>query len=422
MADTVEQHLARVLSLVSRLEGRDVPIMDAAQLVLDEDITAGLAVPPFTNSSMDGFAVRRADVVTLPCVLPVSGDVPAGTSAPELAAGTAMRVMTGAPVPDGADLVVPVELTDHAAGVAETPRTVRIDELPGKTNIRRVGEDVAVGDLVLPAGSALDAAALAAAVSVGRGSVRVVPRPRVLVVTTGTELVDPGAPVGPGQIPDSNQVLLASLLADVAEVTCVRCDDDADELLALLDNTDCDLVVSCGGVSAGAFDVVKAATARRGVEFAAVAMQPGKPQASGRFTKCDGGDVLMLGLPGNPVSVFVSTQLFVLPVVAQLAGREHRPRLVTAVVADGWRSPASRRQYLPVKVAPRTPVEQAQRGETISETTASHIVHATHHLGSGSHLIASLHRSNGLAIVPEDATDVPVGTTLQVLLTGEELP
>lgn len=377
--------------------------VDCLGLVLAQDVDAVLPVPPFTNSAMDGYAVRAHDVTKVPVVLRVVGDSPAGAPTDRsVGAGEAVRIMTGAPLPVGADAIVPVEATDQQPGAAPLPQWVEIREPATKgRHVRRAGEDMAAGAPVLAAGTRLTPAALAAAISTGHGELTVHPRPRVAVIATGSELVAPGRNLGPGQLPDSNSPMLAALVeqagADVAVRVAVA--DDVElfgrALAAAADRAD--LVLTTGGISAGAFDVVKEFG---GLDFHAVSMQPGKPQASG-WIELDERRVPLLGLPGNPVSVFVSFHVFAAPLLAALAGdlAWERPTVV-ARASSAWLSPAGRQQYVPVALA--------------TDGTCA----PPHSLGSGSHLIASLHLADGLAIVAEDVTGVAVGDELKVLLTG----
>ena len=397
----VEEHLAAILDGVEQLPARTVPIAGALGLVLAADLDARLAVPPFTNSAMDGYAVRAADVAGAPVVLRVVGESAAGAGqVPGVGAGEAVRVMTGGRLPDGADAVVPVEATDQPRGAAPRPDLVEIREaVPPGRHLRRAGEDVAAGAPVLAAGTVLAPAGLAAAVSVGYGEVPVHPRPRVGVLATGEELVAPGDSPAPGQIPDSNSTMLAALAtAWGAEVTAVaRVGDDPaafDDALTRAAST-ADVVLTTGGVSVGAYDVVRQSVA--GLIFAAVAMQPGKPQGRGHVTTDDGRRVPVLAFPGNPVSGFVSFLVFARPLLARLAGRPEGIQTTPRRAATGWSSVPGRRQYLPVVLA------------------ADGTCRPSHALGSGSHLIASLHLADGLAIVGEDVTAVAAGDTVEVM-------
>lgn len=401
---TVAEHRDAVLTLVEPLAVAPVPLDRAHGAVLAEDLRADGPVPRWDNSAMDGYAVRGADVEHAspagPVRLTVAGDLPAGTAAePPVRPGTAVRIMTGAPVPPGADAVVPVEDT---VGGTETVTVVRAPR--AGAHIRRAGEDVRTGDVVLTAGTVLGARQLSAAASVGAATLPVHRRARVAVVSTGSELVAPGSPLARGQIPDSNSFLLAAALeeagADVDRVGAVP--DDAATLRDLLDRLDgqVDLVVTSGGVSVGAYDVVKEVLAATGVEFVRVAMQPGKPQGLGRL----GRGTPVLCLPGNPVSVHVSTELFVRPAVRRLHGARVLDRpVVTGVVEDGWTSPAGREQYMPVLIEGgadgRLRVRRAVPG------------------GSGSHLVAGLARAEGLAVVPAATDEVRPGDHLHVIRT-----
>lgn len=393
---TVEQHVEAVLALAEPLQPGIAAVRPDPYTVLGADVSARLPVPAFDNSAMDGFAVRSDDVRPIPCVLDVVGDIPAGAAAEaELGAGEAMRIMTGAPLPPGADAIVPVEDTDQPPGDVPLPARVEIRTapVPGR-HVRRRGEDVGIGDLVLSAGSAATPAAAAAAASVGWGEWLVTRRPRVLVVATGSELVAPGTQPGPGQIPDSNGLLLCGLVEQFGGVVAgtVRVGDDPADFEAALD-APADLIVTTGGVSAGAFEVVRQATAAS-VEFVKVAMQPGKPQGFGHW-----GGVPLIALPGNPVSVFVSAWLFVRPLLAKLAGRPTQLPARRLPAAEGWTPPPNRRQYVPV-------------------TTSSDGVRRAHALGSGSHAVASLHLADALAVVPAQAGQVLPGDVLEVIATN----
>ena len=462
----LEDYVAGLLADLEPLPAVVLPLAEAHGLVLAEDVPAALPVPPWTNSAMDGYAVRAADAAKAdrsPVVLPVGGDVPAGAVPAPLAPGTAQRIMTGAMLPEGADAVVRVEDTDQAPGPRPLPEQVeiRVAPRPG-LNVRRAGEDVGLGDPVLGAGAVLSAAALSALASAGAGSVRAVPRARVAVVSTGAELVDPGAAPPTGSIPDSNSVLLAGLVVEhgAALASVSRSADTAASLAGVLTAAaaGADLVVTSGGVSAGAFDPLtmlagdqaaldegremlaedRAAGAAIRLRFARVAMQPGKPQGHGTVRADDGREVPLIALPGNPVSVLVSFRTIVAPALARLMGRDGvgaadadsvagpvnglaaptRPRSgsrppVRARAAEAWKTAGERRQYIPVRFVPAPTGAAARPGRgTVGPTRW---VAPTHRLGSGSHLVASLPAAQALAVVEAGTPAVSVGDEVRLI-------
>ncbi len=400
---TVEEHRARVLAAVSRLAPETVRLADAAGRTLAEPVLAAHDLPGFDNSSMDGFAVHVADVegadAENPATLRVVGDLPAGSSAdPSFGAGEAVRIMTGAPVPTAADAIVPFE--DTTGGLADSLGTIDVRRAPAAAGafIRRRGGDTRAGDVVLSAGERLGALALSAAAAAGVAELVVHRRPRVAVVSTGSELVAPGTAPGRGQTPDSNSTLLAALVAGAdADVTVIASlPDEAEAIHSFLERAlDADVVVFTGGVSAGAYEPVRQALSDR-IAFEKVAMQPGKPQA---FGVLDDGR-LVFGLPGNPVSVAVSFEVFVRPALLALQGRTVIDRRLARLTAsETWTTPPGRRQYLPAAI-------DLVAG-TVRPATAG---------GSGSHLAASLARAEAFAIVPAEVSTVSVGDPLDVML------
>ncbi|MBB1508610.1 gephyrin-like molybdotransferase Glp [Tessaracoccus sp. MC1756] len=396
---SVEDYLARVVSLATVVPAEDVPVSDGVGRVLAEDLLARFAVPPFDNSAMDGFAVRAAEL-SAGARLRVIGDVPAGaSSAPAVGAGECARIMTGAPLPPGADAVVPVELTDQPMGDAPLPEWIVVHEtVDAGRHVRHRGEDVPVGQLVLPAGTVWSPEVTAAAASIGYGTVPLRRRPRVAVLATGDELVAPGEELGFGQIPDSNSYLLAALVSRFGGEVVLRraVGDDPAQFRAVIDEAlAADVVVTTGGVSVGAYEVVRQVV-EGDIEFVRVNMQPGKPQASGLLRAADGRGVPFLGLPGNPVSTWVSAWLFLRPLLAELTGAGKQPLTLQLPVRETWRKSSHRRQFIPVRLVDGG-------------------VAPSHGLGSGSHLIASLHRADGMAMVPEDRESP--GDTVEVLIT-----
>ncbi|MBH0082459.1 molybdopterin molybdotransferase MoeA [Salinibacterium sp. SWN167] len=406
---SIEEHLARVLANVAPLPIVSVPIAQALGLTLAADVHATVDVPSFDNSAMDGYALRRADAISAttetPIALRVVADLPAGSAEnPSLQPGEAARIMTGAAVPTDADCIVPIEDTDEGTD------TVLIFRAPNPAaHIRRTGTDVRTGDPLLTAGRVLGARDLAAAAASGVSTLTVHPAPRVGVLSTGTELRKPGEPLARGQIHDSNSLLLAAMITECGgipvQLGSVADDDDALREMLETHAPDVDAFVTSGGVSVGAYDVVKAVLAPLGVWFGPVRMQPGKPQGFGRFPVGNVAGPLIFALPGNPVSVFVSFETFVRPALLTMSGRStiHRPT-VTATVTTGWRSPAGRAQYMPAVV------EQDEAGAASVRPASAG--------GAGSYLVASLAGANALAFVPEDVTEVREGDLLAVTLVS----
>ncbi|MFB9906053.1 molybdopterin molybdotransferase MoeA [Allokutzneria oryzae] len=394
----VAEHRAAVAALIARTQVESRPLTDCLGLVLAEDLRAAISLPPFDNSAMDGYAVLAADIATAsedaPVVLPVAEDVPAGrTDSPALVPGTAHRIMTGAPVPPGADAVVQVELTD--GGVERV--AVRQAREAG-AHIRRAGEDVRAGATVLTAGTRLGAPELGLAAAVGAGELPVHRKPSVLVLSTGSELVEPGKPLRHGQIYESNGVMLA---AAVEQAGCSArllrfVPDDVEQFHAALAPhlSTVDLVLTSGGVSAGAYEVVKDAFSGRGVDFVKVAMQPGMPQGAGTY---EGTPVITL--PGNPVSSLVSFEVFVRPALRAAAGDADPGRPTRrARLTEPLRSALGKRQY--------------RRGFHDADANTVSVVG-----GPGSHLLSALSASNCLMEITEDETDLKAGAEVTVLLT-----
>ncbi|MGR6970967.1 molybdotransferase-like divisome protein Glp [Streptomyces cynarae] len=425
---SVDEHLEDILTTVRPLEPIELNLLDAQDCVLVDDVTVPLSLPPFDNSSMDGYAVRVADVAgaseEFPAVLTVIGDVAAGAAdLLHVGPGQAARIMTGAPLPPGAEAVVPVEWTDGGLGGGPVSgmraRSLAPEGAAGqvrvhrpaeaRAHVRAEGSDVRAGDLALAAGTVLGPPQIALLAAIGRGTVRVRPRPRVVVLSTGSELVQPDEELAAGQIYDSNSFALTAAARDAGAIAyrVGAVADDADTLRSTIEDqlVRADLMVTTGGVSVGAYDVVKEALssvgdaeeAGGGVEFRKLAMQPGKPQGFGSI----GPDhTPLLALPGNPVSSYVSFELFVRPAIRTLMGLPdvHRPRARAVLKADkALTSPAGRRQFL--------------RG-TYADGTVTPVG------GAGSHLIAALAQADALIVVPEDDTSVEPGTEVEVVLLG----
>jgi molybdopterin molybdotransferase len=396
---TVEQHLNRILGTVRRLPGIDIGLLDAHGCVLAADVASDVDLPGFPNSAMDGYVVRAADVAgaseDTPAHLPVVGDIAAGnTKALSLAPGQSMRIMTGAPVPRGADAVVMVELTD--GGLAKV--AIHQEVGPGQ-HVRDVGEDVRTGDVVLRAGVLLGARQIGLLAAVGVDRVHVVPKPRVVVLSTGDELIEPGSRPGFGQVVDSNSVMLTAALRELGVVPfrVPKVRDDARLFRETLEREllRADAVITTGGVSAGAYDTVKEVLSRVGtMSFDQVAMQPGKPQG---FGVLGDDETPVFTLPGNPVSAMVSFEVFVKPALRRMAGRpDHELELVDATAAHAWPSPAGRTQFARVLLR--------RNGEGPTVALVGH---------QGSHVLGGLASANALAVVPADVTHVAAGDVLR---------
>ncbi len=399
---SVDQHLADVLSVVHALSPIDLQLAETHGCVLAEEVHAPAPLPAFDNSAMDGYAVRAADLVGAtadnPVTLAVVGDVMAGSwHAEGVSAGSSVRIMTGAPVPGGADAVVPVEWTD--GGLAKV--AIRQAAPPGNY-IRRAGEDVKAGDVVARRGVVVHATQLALLAAVGRDHALVHPKPRVVVVSTGDEVVEPGEPPRPGQIYDANGYALTALVieagGDAYRAGIVS--DDADRLVAILDDhlIRADLVITSGGVSVGERDVVKKALAKLGtVRFERVAMQPGMPQGFGTI----GPDSTpIFCLPGNPVSALVAFEVFVRPAMARLAGKlSYTPDVVRARLLAPLSAPARKRQYRRAELILR------EDGWVVQPSP-----------DTGSHQLAGLVAANALIVVDEETTQVPEDSEVDVLV------
>jgi molybdopterin molybdotransferase len=403
---TVDEHVERVVESILPLQPYDQPLLEVLGLPVCENIVAPMDLPAFDNSAMDGYAVYFDDVATAsedhPVHLPVVGEMAAGqTKLFALSPGTTVRIMTGAPVPQGADAIVPVEWTD--GGVA----TVRITRAPQRDeHVRHRGEDVQEGDVLLEDGTILGPRQLGLMASVGRAQVRARPRPRVVIISTGAELREPGTSLGHDSVYDANSYMLAAA-ARTAGAIAYRVgivSDDASQFRDALSDqlVRADLVVTSGGVSKGAYDVVKEVLSEVGtVSFGEVGMQPGKPQGFG-FVGEDSTPILTL--PGNPVSAYVSFEVFVVPAIRRMMGRlPYRRPMVRAMCSQGFSSAPGRQQYV--------------RARFGIDGKGAHVTPVG---GHGSHLMGDLSDANALIVVPADVRSVQGGTQVQVLVLDRD--
>ncbi|UPK74364.1 molybdopterin molybdotransferase MoeA [Nocardioidaceae bacterium SCSIO 66511] len=402
---SVEEHLRNILERLGPLQPYDQPLLEALDLPVCEDIESTIDLPRFTNSAMDGYAVRHADVEGAtddrPAVLPVVGESAAGSATSyAMSPSAAIKIMTGAPVPSGADTVIPIEATDGGDG-----QVTVYEDRPRGAHIRPAAEDVRVGDLVLEEGTVLGAREIGLLASLGRSQVRARPRPRVVVMSTGTELREPGQDVGDDAIYDGNSYMLAAAARSAGAIAYrvgIVPDSPDDFTAALSDQlVRADLVITSGGVSMGDYDVVKETLSRLGtVDFVQVAMQPGKPQGFG-FVGDEGTPILTL--PGNPVSAYVSFEVFGVPVLRRMMGRlPYRRPLVHATLSEDLTSPDGKRQYV------RAHFEVNHRGAKVTPVG-----------GAGSHLIGGLAGANALIVVDEHETALNMGDTANVLVLDQ---
>ena len=398
---SVEDARNRVLTQVHPLAPLQLPLTDAFGCVVAQDVLATHDLPEFASSAMDGFAARASDLAgatpSHPRELKIVGRAlighePEGT----VGAGETMHIATGAPVPAGADVIVPIENAD-----IEGEELVRLLDGPAPgAHVRPRGEDVREGDVLIPVGKRLGAPELGLLASAGQSTPLVHPRPRVVVLSTGDELVPPTETPAFGQVRDANSFTIFAALREMGAMPVMAgiVRDDVESLRDTIFNFEiqADAFISSGGVSVGERDVVKAAFFRRGdVDFYKVAMQPGMPQGFGHV---EGKPYF--GLPGNPVSVFVSLEVFVRPAILKMMGRRHlfRPE-VTARLTDQVRGPRGKLQFA------RVEVRHEKDGWSATPTGSR-----------GSNLISTVARANGLAMIPAGTEAAPAGSTVQVLL------
>ncbi len=398
---SVDEHLALVMASVHALEPLDVSLLDARGCLLADQVTAPWPLPPFDTAGTDGYAVRAGDCAaaapTAIVELSVVDDVPAGYRATRsVEPGTAIRIMSGAPLPTGADAVVPLEATDAGMPTVAVHGTV----VPGE-NVRRSGEDVVADQVVVEAGAQVGAREVALLAAVGRARVRVRPKPRVVVISTGTELVEPGSQMSPGLIPDSNGYMLAAAAHD-AGADAFRAGPVPDEHRQLMDTLEdqlvrADLIVTTGGITAGTYDTVRTVLDLLGeVEFTRVAMTPGMPQGHGHLGP---DETPIFTLPGNPASAYVAFEVFVRPVIRRMLGHQqlYRP-LLPARLTSPVTGQRGVRSYV------RARMDGA--GETLTATPIAE---------PG---LVGLRLADGLVLLPEGTGHVPAGSIVSVMPLG----
>ena len=408
---SVEDARARILSYFRSLAPVDVPLLDALGLTLAEDLTASFDIPPLANSAMDGYAARAADIATAsatePVVLPVAGYVAAG-HVPErpLAAGSAVRIMTGAPIPEDADVVIPFEDTDEesrgerASDLSEIG--IRLNAEVGD-NIRLAGEDIRRGETVVTKGAELSPGVIGVAASLGKRSVMAIRRPVVAIVSTGDELVEPGETLLPGKIYNSNAFSVAAMAEKhgaIAKIVGTARDSVASLETLLAEAVGYDMVVTSAGVSKGDYDVVKDVLAKRGeIALWSVRMRPAKPLAFGALRAPDGRMVPHLGLPGNPVSALVAFEQFGRPAIRVMLGKAPLPKpSIIATLDDPVHNYDGRRVYA--------------RVEVYRDGAGNYRARSTGNQSSGA--LHSMAKAQGLAICPDDVATVPAGSEVKV--------
>ena len=409
---SVEEALECILALVRELEPEETPLLEADGLTLAQDVYAPFDIPGAPNSAMDGYAVHGCSLdgasVEQPVVVKVLGQIQAGELARfSVGPGTAVRIMTGAPLPEGADSVVPFELTDEpqrlAAGEPLTQVAVRHRPQPGD-HVRPAGEDVRRGSLVLRQGRVLDPPSIGTLASLGQANVRVVRRPRVAILATGDEVQALGEPPEPGQLFDSNSFTIASAVrryGGIPQLLGIARDNMADLRSKLRRGLEADMLITSAGVSGGAFDMVKDALAELGsISFWSVRMRPSRPLAFGVLRRADGQGVPHLGLPGNPVSALVAMVEFGRPALAKMMGKTPEPLpTVEALVEEAIVNTDGRRVFARVTLEDRNGVLYAR------PTGAQ-----------GSNLLTSMVLAQGLAICPEQVPEVSAGKKVVVQL------
>jgi molybdopterin molybdotransferase len=406
---TVEQALEKVLSCVEVLNREEKPILECLGQVLDEDVYSPLDVPPLDNAAMDGYAVQaestRGVTQSSPAVLDVIGEVSAGAiSQQEVRPGTAIRIMTGAPIPQGADSVVQFEDTDEALRPQRPISQIGIlKEVKKGLNVRRAGEDISRGQLVLEKGTPLRPQEIGVLASIGKATAAVIRRPVVAILATGDELVEIDQPLPQGKIYNSNSFSLAAQVArygGIPKILGIARDQEEELEAKIRQALDSDLLLTSGGVSTGQYDLVKDVLAKQGeISFWTVRMKPGKPLAFGLING-DRKRVPHLGLPGNPVSSMVTFELFARPAILKMMGQRNLSKTMIRAISESRIENTDGRRVFARAVVRR-------EGDHYYARTRG---------PQGSGILTSMTQANGLAIVPEDVAAVEEGEIIQVLM------
>ena len=409
---SVEQAYERVIASFQTLQPEEKPLLDCMGQVLAEDVKSPLALPPLANSGMDGYALRHSDIVGAshenPKNLEVIGIVAAGYM-PEkaVAAGTAIRIMTGAPVPDGADTVIPFEETDEVERKREGKSLNQVTifaDMPIGCNVRPAGEDITLGTLVLEKGIVIRAAEVGVIASLGIDKVKVVRRPVIAVLATGDELESAGRPLSAGKIYDSNSFSVAASVVDsggIPRILGIARDNLADLTHKLEATSGVDLVITSAGVSKGDYDIVKDVLNQRGeMNFWSVRMRPAKPLAFGHLMGPRDKSTPLLGLPGNPVSAMVAFEMFARPAIRTMLGKSKKSRpMVDGILTGPIRNEDGRRVYARVEV-------ELKDGQYRATPTGP----------QGSNILTSMAKANGLAICPEELEGKDAGELVKIIM------
>jgi len=412
---SVEEALDKILSSIEVLGTEERTILNSLGYVLAEDIVSNFNIPPLDNSAMDGYAVRSEDIkganTASPRILKVIGTVYAGmVSRQEVVEGTAIRIMTGAPLPQGADCVVRFEDTDEQSREKNPGVIGVLKEVPAGTNVRRAGEDVPEGSLVIKKGTVLKSAHIGVIASLGYGKVSVIRKPHVAILATGNELVEIGNPLPPGKIYNSNTYSIAALVSKyggIPHVLGIAPDDEELLIRSIRRGLNTDMLITTGGVSLGDYDMVKDVLANMGkIDFWTVRMKPGKPMAFGLLN--DGNrKVPHMGLPGNPVSAMISFEILARPAILKMMGiKKFDKPVIEAIMESTVKNDDGRRVFT------RAIVER-RNGTYYAKTTGP----------QGSNILTSMSLANGLVVVPEDVEIVRPGEKVRVIMldwSGEE--